>query len=142
MNDALHNKKRERVQRQWIKRKHNDMFRGSSPQLYVPVFIEKDFQSTKEYRTPLSTLQCHRGNTNSIHLTMRDRPLAKQPQITSTEEGYKPIPTPPLTRGSKPQSQPLPKREQPTKGFYNKWYISTTNNLFSHKQMILIEQDR
>ena len=38
--------KRERVKSQWIKRKQQDVFRGSSTQLYVPAFTQKDFQST------------------------------------------------------------------------------------------------
>ena len=60
--------------------------------------------TTREYRTPLSTLQCHRGNTTTIHLYRRGiRPVANNQ-------------TPPHKRGSKPNE-----------GFYNKWYISTTN---------------
>ena len=118
-------------------------------QRYVPRFEPLDLRSRlhregfpihQEYRTPLSTLQCHGGNTNTIHLTKRDRPLAKQLQITSTEEGYKPTPTPPHQEGVNQQSQSLPMREQTTtqinlyqrgiqqlKGFTTKWYISTTN---------------
>ena len=77
----------------------------------------------------------------------RGTPVAKQPQITSTEEGYT-NQTPPLTRGSKPQSstsieegtnqspdQPLPKRDTTkSKGVYNLEASTTSNNLFSTKQ--------
>ena len=56
--------------------------------------------TTREYRTPLS-------NTTS---QPRGRPVAKQPQHLY-RRGLQ-TPTPPLTRGSKQQSQPLPKREQ------------------------------
>ena len=45
MNDARHKVKRENKS-QWIKRKQQDLFRGSSTELYVPAFTEKDFQST------------------------------------------------------------------------------------------------
>ena len=87
MKDAMHKVKREReLESQWIKRKQQDLFRGSSTQLYIPAFTEKDFQSTNcpprtptegtstedlgqynnwEYRTPLST------NTTTIHLYRR-----------------------------------------------------------------------
>ena len=63
------------------------------------------------------------------------------------QEGYKQSPTPPLIRGSKSQSQPLPKREQTplqststkegytnTRRVYNLEASTTSNNLFSHKQ--------
>ena len=95
----------------------------------------------------LNQYKCHRSNTNTIHLTNRDRPLAKQPQITSTEEGYKPTPTPPhqegvnhnlnlYQRGSNP-NQPLPKRDTTNERVYNKWYISTTNQILFPQIMIL-----
>ena len=78
------------------------------------------------------------------HLTKRGRPLAKQPQSTSSLRGIY-NQSPPLTRGSKPQSQPLTRGSQPPLqinlyprgiqqigGLQSWWSISTTNN-FSHK---------
>ena len=44
MNDAMH-KGKER-ESQSIKCKQQDVFRGSSTELYVPAFTEKDFWST------------------------------------------------------------------------------------------------
>ena len=77
----------------------------------------------REYRTPLS-------NTTS---QPRGRPVAKQQPIHLTLEGYKP--TPPLTRGSKPQPQPLPKREQTTsKGFFTTSGISQPQTSFLFPQ--------
>ena len=50
--------KRERESKsQGIKRKQQDMFRGSSTQLYIPAFTQKDFKSTS-----LSTKDSHKGN--------------------------------------------------------------------------------
>ena len=95
------------------------------------ISTEEDLYN-REYRTPLSNNNLQRGKHNH-HLNKRGRPLPKQPQSTSP-------------RGSKQQPQPLPKREHPTiqiklyqrgiqqmKGFTTRWYLSTTNNLFSHK---------
>ena len=42
-NDARHKVRRERESKsQGIKRKQQDMFRGSSTQLYIPAFTQKD----------------------------------------------------------------------------------------------------
>ena len=58
MNQYKAQYKRERESKsQWIKRKHTYMFRGSSTQLYVPAFTQKDYQSTN-----LSTQDSHTGN--------------------------------------------------------------------------------
>ena len=101
-------------------------------------------------REPLPKRICYNNgvpnsslNTNTTS-HKRGRPLAKQQPIHLTLEGYKPTTNSTSPRGSKPQSQPLPRREQtPTQinltkrdtrnqGVYNKWYISTTNHfLFS-----------
>jgi len=44
--ESMHNTNKERVKSQWIKHKQQDVFRGSSTELYVPAFTEKDFQPT------------------------------------------------------------------------------------------------
>ena len=114
------------------------VFRGSSTELYVPAFTEKDFQSTRstellsqliqpparQYKWSTEDRSTELHQYNQIHLYRR----GIQAQSTSTEEGYKHQSNSTSPRGSKPQPQPLPKREQPTnQGGYNKWYISTTN---------------
>ena len=53
----------------------------------------------------LNQYNLHRGNTNTTS-HKRGRPLAKQSQSTSSQRGIQ-IQTPPHTRGSTPQSQPL-----------------------------------
>ena len=106
-NDARHKIKRE-SKSQGIKCKQQDMFRGSSTQLYIPAFTQKDFNSTS-----LSTQDSHTGNlhwgfgattTGSTQLLSqpnttshrdntnttshkRGRHLAKQPQSTSSLRG-------------------------------------------------------
>ena len=82
--------KGERVERQLIKRKQIDVFRGSSTELYIPAFIEKDLQPTRSTELLSQPIQPPmRQYNDNPPLLKRDRPLAKQPQITSTEEGYK-----------------------------------------------------
>ena len=100
---------------------------------------EEDLIQHKEYRTPLS-------NTAS---QPRGRPVAKQqPTNISTEEGIQTklhlsleganhnlnlyqIGSKPITRS------PLPKRDTTKIRVYNLEATTTSNNLFSHKQMIL-----
>ena len=53
----MNNAQSKERQSQWIKRKQQDMFRGSSTQLYVPAFTQKDFESTS-----LFTKDSHTGN--------------------------------------------------------------------------------
>ena len=102
------------------------------------------------------------GNTITTSHT-RGRPVAKQPQITSTEEGYKLTPTPPhqegvnqhlnlYQRGSIPtiststkegaihhSNQPLPKRDTTNQGGFLQQvvYLNHKPIPFSTKQMIL-----
>ena len=52
----------------------------------------------REYRTPLSTNNLHRGKYNH-HLNKRGRPLAKQPQSTSPRGIQNQSPTPPHQEG-------------------------------------------
>ena len=104
------NKERERVQSQWIKCKQQDVFRGSSTQLYIPVFTEKDSNpltcpprtptegtSTEDFgqiqlgvpNSSLNQYNLHRGNTiTTSH--KRGRPLSKQPQIHLTKRDTNP----------------------------------------------------
>ena len=85
----------ERVKSQWIKRKKQDLFRGSSTQLYVPAFTQKDFQSTNfvhtglPYREPPQRIW---GNYNQEYTT----PLSTNTTPTEATQ------TPPHTRGVGP----------------------------------------
>ena len=68
---------------QGIKRKQQDMLRGSSTQLYIPAFTTvKDFQSTS-----LSTKDFHKGNLHqgfgAITITRSTQLLPLQPQPPS-----------------------------------------------------------
>ena len=95
-NDARHNIKERESKSQWIKRKHRDLFRGSSTQLYVPAFTQKDFQSTN-----LSTQDSHTGNlhwgfgTNTIGSTQ----LLSQPNTTLTRGKAQPTTNTSTLRG-------------------------------------------
>ena len=142
--------KRERVESQSIKRKQQDVFRGSSTELYVPAFTEKDFQSirstellsqpiqpsprqykrsTEDRSTELhqgNWFHLHRGITNTIHLYRR----GIQTNTNSTSP-----------RGSKPTPQPLPKREHPTiqiniyqGGIQQMKKGTTLGGFYNHKQ--------
>ena len=102
----------------------------------------------KEYRTPLSTLQCHRGNTTTIHLYRRGiRPVANKQPIHLTLEGYKPTPTPPhqegvnhnlhlYQRGSKPITRSNATKEgyNKNKGVYNLVVSFNYKQSLFHKQ--------
>ena len=85
MNDARHNVRES--QRKWIKRKHKDMFRGSSTQLYVPAFTQKDFHYIVHTGLPTqgTSLRIWANTTSSTPL------LSQQIQ--------------PLTRGKAQQTQ-------------------------------------
>ena len=94
--ESMHNVRERESKRKWIKHKHKDMFRGSSTQLYVPAFTQKDFhklvytglptqgtstedlgQYNRKYTTPLSI------TTQPLHLEARH----KATQINLTNEG-------------------------------------------------------
>ena len=149
MNDTMHNtnkereRERERVESQWIKRKQRYVPRFEPPSSTSPpsprrisnpltcpprtptegTSTEEDLYNNREYQTPLSTnTMPPRQYKHNPPLPKRDRPVAKQPQITSTEEGYKHQPTPPhqeganhnlnlYQRGSKPPLQSTSTKE-------------------------------
>ena len=145
MKDAMHNTNKERgLERQWIKRKHKDMFRGSSPQLYIPAYTtEEDLLQHKEYQTPLS-IQTPPPHTrwvgpqpnNNQHLYRRGLQTPTPPLTRRSKQQ----PTPLLTRGSKPQSSTSTKEgaTQQCKGFLQQVVsFNHKQSLFFHKQMIL-----
>ena len=87
MNQCTTQIKRERVQSQWIKRKQQDLFRGSSTELYVPAFT-----TVKGFH------YIHRGNYKGLPKTgvpnstnykrsTEDRSTELPPIQSSTEEG-------------------------------------------------------
>ena len=90
------NRERERVESQSIKYKQQDVFRGSSTELYVPAFTEKDFHPLGVPNSSLNQYNLHQGNTTTIHLyrrgiqtnTKSTSPRGSKPTIsTSTKEG-------------------------------------------------------
>ena len=88
----LKEKEREReLERQWIKRKHTNMFRGSSTQLYVPAFTQKDFQSTYPHRTP--TQGTSTEDLGQIQPGVHNSSLNRIQPLTEATQ------TPPHTRG-------------------------------------------
>ena len=143
--------KRERVKSQWIKRKQWDLFRGSSTQLNVPAFTQKDFESTN-----LSTEDSHTGNlhqgfgattTGSTQLLsqLQIQPLHKRLgtkppiSITSQLEGWAQSQTTnqPLTRGighkvTTPQINLYPRGITQSRRVYNLVIKRPQTNLF-HK---------
>ena len=139
---------------QWIKRKHTNMFRGSSTQLYVPAFTQKDFQSTCPHRTPTqgtSTEDLGQYNnweyttplfTNTTS-TLRGQAQSHHKSITSQLEGWaqsqQPINLSLEGQGTKPplQNQPLHKRDNTKQDDLQLSDQKTTNQIFSTKTRIL-----
>ena len=90
---------KERVESQSIKRKQQDVFRGSSTELYVSAFTEKDFQSTRGTELLSQPLQPpprqYKWSTEDwstkLHQTTNttSTEAIQIPQSTSTKEGYK-----------------------------------------------------
>ena len=108
------------------------MYRGSSTLLYIPAYTTvQDFQSTISHRGNLyrrgfvTTL----GVPNSsLNLTMPLRQYNHNPPLPKRDKARSQQTNSTSHQREQTQPQPLPKREQPTnEGFYNKWYISTTN---------------
>ena len=134
-------RERERVESQLIKRKQQDVFRGSSTELYVPAFTEKDFQSTRSpelLSQPIQPKSPHwEGYKHNPPLPKRDTNLTPTPHhqegVNHNLNLYQ--------RGSTQQS-----KSTSTKEGYNQikgWQLgglTTTNNSFFHKTSDSIER--
>ena len=70
-------------------------------------------------------------------LLKRDRPLAKQPQITSTEEGYKTKLHLSLEGENTTSTSTKEGATQQRKGLQQMVYLNHKPTSFSHKRMIL-----
>ena len=93
-----------------------------------PRLHREGFLIHQEYRTPLSTNNLHRGNTNTIHLYRRG--IQAKPNSTSP-------------RGSKPTISTSTKEGATNKGFLQQVvYLNHKPLSFSHKTNDPIEQDR
>ena len=134
--------KREIVESQSIKRKQQDVFRGSAPSSTSPPSPRRIFNPLGVSNSSLNQYNLYRGNTTTIHLYRR----GIQTNTNSTSpRGSKPTPQPLPKREHTTNStstkeganhhsnQPLPKRDTTRKGGYNKVVSTTTNNSFSHK---------
>ena len=126
------NVKRESLETSGANANNKICFEVRAPSSTSPPSPRRISNPLSEYRTPLSTLQCHRGNTTTIHLYWRGiRPVANITNtITSTEEGSKPIPL---------RSTSTKEGYNKSKGVYNLEATTTSNNLSFPQNKILIE---
>ena len=105
MDDAM-NKCKERELRVNRSNANNKMcFEIRAPSSTSPPSLRRISNPLGVPNSSLNQYNLHRGNTNTTS-HKRGRPLAKQPQSTSSQRGIQ-NQTPPHTRGSKPQPQPL-----------------------------------
>ena len=87
---------------------------------------EEDLYNTGSTELLSQPIQPPTRQTNTTSYK-RGRPLAKQPQSTSPRGIQNQSPTPPHQEGVHHNLNLYQRGSNTSKGFYNKWYISTTN---------------